>query len=72
MNRDISKLKKWLLSEFKDVFKADLGPTNRLNIPSVNIHVNDDPGEPFNAMMAIETSGHIQAAAKDELARLLK
>ena len=55
MDKDISKLQ----SKLKDMFKADLGFNDKLNIPPVNIQVNDDPREPFNAMTAIETPHHL-------------
>ena len=60
------------LSKFKDVFQADLGPNDRLNVPPFKIQMNDDPGEPFNAMKAIETPCHLLSAANNELSRLLK
>ena len=43
MDKDISKLKRKLLSKFKDVFKSNLEPNNSLNIPPVEIQVNNDP-----------------------------
>ena len=66
LDQDIAKLKTKLMVEFGDVFKRDLGPDNRLNIPPVVVEVVDNPNTPYNCMPSIET------AVKEELSRLLK
>ena len=58
LDLNVKKMKKKRLSEFRDVFKKDLGPDDRLKIDPVKV--------------PIETTLHLQSIAKEELSRFNK
>ena len=67
-------LKKKLIKQFADVFKEDLEPSDRLDVPPVKIPLkpNHESMPKYNARVPISTSRYLEKAASKELARILK
>ena len=67
-------LRNKLIKQFADVFKEDLGPENRLDVPPVRITLK--PGHEdvplYNARVPIATPRYLEKAADLELSRILK
>ena len=72
MDQDVAKLRKKLMQKYSSVFKKDLGPKDRLNMDPVKVELVDNPETMGNCMVPVEKPRHLQSAAKEELARLLK
>ena len=72
MRIKIKKLRKKLLRKYAAVFKRDLGKEDRVNLDPVKIELIDSSKDMGNAMIPVETPRHLQVAAAEELARLLK
>ena len=71
-DQDVEKLGKKLLRKYAVVFKRDLGPEDRVNLDPVKVELIDSSRDMGNAMIPVETPCHLQDAAAEELARLLK
>ena len=67
-------LKKKLLKIFSNVFKEDLEPSDRLDVPSVRIPLkpNQESIPTYNAKVPIPTPCYLERAAQKELARIIK
>ena len=70
--QDVEKLRKKLLRKYSAVFKRDLGKEYRIIIDPVKIELIDDSRDMGNAMIPSEAPRHLQDAADEKLARLLK
>ena len=68
----MEKLRKKLQRKYAAVFKNDLGKEDRVNLDRVKIELIDSSREMGNVMIPAETHRHLQDAAAEELARLLK
>ena len=71
-DQNVEKLRKKLLRKYSAVFKRDLGKDDRVNLDPVKIELIDNSRDMGNAMIPAETPHHLQDAAAEELARLLK
>ena len=65
-------MRKKLFRKYSAVFKRDLCKEDRINIDPVKIKFIDESRTMENAMIPSETPRHLQDAADEELARLLK
>ena len=67
-------LRNKLIKQFDDVFKEDLDPDDRIDVPPVKISMK--PGHEdvplYNARVPISTPRYLEKAADKELARILK
>ena len=71
-DQDVEKLRKKLLRKYAAVVKHDLGKEDRFNLNPVKIELIDSSKDMGNAMIPAETPHHLQDAAAEELAGLLK
>ena len=61
-------LQKELMEEFSDIFKTELGPQDRLNVPPVKLQFKEGVEiRPVNHSTARETPLHLQSASMNEL-----
>ena len=68
----MEKIRKKLLRKYASVFKRDMDKEDRINIDPVRVELIDESRTMGNAMIPTETPRHLQDAAAEELARLLK
>ena len=69
-----AQLKKKLIKMHSDVFKEDLEPSNRLDVPPVRIPLkpNQESIPTYNAKVPIPTPRYLERAAQKELTRIIK
>ena len=67
-------LKKKLIKQFADIFKEDLEPSDRLDVPPMKIPLkpNHKSMPKYNARVPISTPSYLEKAACKEVARILK
>ena len=68
----MEKIRKKLLRKFASVFKRDLGKEDRIHMDPVKVELIDESRTMGNCMIPTEMPRHLQDAAAEELARLLK
>ena len=69
-----SHLKKKPIKMYQDIFKEDLEPSDRLDVPPVKIPLkpNHESIPPYNAKVPIPIPRYLDKAAQNELARIIK
>ena len=75
MDRQLERIKKDLMTEFKDVFKVKLEKTDRINAPPVKIMIDQDRMEkekPRQATVPIPIPAHLRQAANSKLDDMLE